>query len=202
MIILPFMEEAICYCNNAKLTIESFSYLGQLNNYITLLIQPVRKFFRAGCSCFYSLFSLQGFFLKIGKGSLYFFQTVSRKACGIFYPVYFVAPVLAFIFIKQVIVIFSCPLVKFPLVLKRLCFAALIAAQLIPLALCQKIFSADLAPPEAKPPVIQSVQIIGNQRVEGRIGRHTFFCAPVVREPEVKPDAGNAETVRHRFSQD
>ena len=38
MIILPFMEEAICYCNNAKLTIESFSYLGQLNNYITLLI--------------------------------------------------------------------------------------------------------------------------------------------------------------------
>ena len=58
MIILPFMEEAICYCNNAKLTIESFSYLGQLNNYITLLIQPVRKFFRAGRSCFYSLFSL------------------------------------------------------------------------------------------------------------------------------------------------
>ena len=107
MIILPFMEEAICYCNNAKLTIESFSYLGQLNNYITLLIQPVRKFFRAGCSCFYSLFSLQGFFLKVGKGNLYFFQTVSRKACGIFYPVYFVAPVLAFIFIKQVIVIFS-----------------------------------------------------------------------------------------------
>ncbi|CUO20372.1 Sporulation initiation inhibitor protein soj [Dorea longicatena] len=50
--------DCICYCNNAKLTIESFSYLGQLNNYITLLIQPVRKFFRAGCSCFYSLFSL------------------------------------------------------------------------------------------------------------------------------------------------
>ena len=32
----------------------------------------------------------------------------------------------------------------------------------------------------------QPVQIIGNQRVEGRIGRHTFFCAPVVRKPEVK----------------
>lgn len=102
-------------------------------------------------ACFYSLFSLQGFFLKVGKGSLYFFQTVSRKACGIFYPVYFVAPVLAFIFIKQVIGIFSCPLVKFPLVLKRLCFSALVAAQLIPLALCQKIFPADLALPEAKP---------------------------------------------------
>ena len=94
---------------------------------------------------------------------------------------------MAFIFIKKVIVIFSCPLVKFPLVLKRLCFAALIAAQLIPLALCQKIFPTDLALSEAKPPVIQPVQIIGNQRVEGRIGRHTFFCAPVVREPEVKP---------------
>ena len=25
------------------------------------------------------------------------------------------------------------------------------------------------------------------RQVEGRIGRHTFFCAPVVREPEVKP---------------
>ena len=44
--------------------------------------------------------------------------------------------------------------------MKRLCFSALIAAQLIPLALCQKIFSTDLAPPEAKSPVIQPVQII------------------------------------------
>ena len=51
-------QQAISYCNNAKLTIESFSYLGQLNNYITMLIQPVRKFFRAGHSCFYSFFSL------------------------------------------------------------------------------------------------------------------------------------------------
>ena len=33
-------------------------------------------------------------------------------------------------------VIFSCPLVKFPLVLKRLCFSAFVTAQLIPLALC------------------------------------------------------------------
>ena len=43
------MEEAICYCDNAKLTIESFSYRCQFHNYIILLIQPVRKFFRAGC---------------------------------------------------------------------------------------------------------------------------------------------------------
>ena len=41
--------------------------------------------------------------------------------------------------------------------------------------------------PEAKPPVIQPVQIIGNQRVEGRVGRHTFFCATVVWIPVVKP---------------
>ena len=34
--------------------------------------------------------------------------------------------------------------------MKRLCFAALVAAQLIPLALCQKIFPTDLALPEAK----------------------------------------------------
>lgn len=44
--------------------------------------------------------------------------------------------------------------------MKRLCFSALVAAQLIPLALCQKIFPTDLAPPEAKSPVIQPVQII------------------------------------------
>ena len=60
----------------------------------------VRKFFRAGCSCFYSLFSLQCFFLEVSKGSLYFFQTVSWKAVGILCPVDFVAPVLALIFIK------------------------------------------------------------------------------------------------------
>ena len=75
--------------------------------------------------------------------------------------------------------------------MKRLCFSALVAAQFIPLALCQKIFPTDLALPEAKPPVIQPVQIIGNQRVEGRIGRHTFFCAPVVRKPEAEPPKVN-----------
>lgn len=72
MIILPFMEEAICYCNNAKLTIESFSYLGQLNNYITLLIQPVRKFFRAGCSCFTAFFLCKASFLKSEKAACIF----------------------------------------------------------------------------------------------------------------------------------
>ena len=93
---------------------------------------------------------MQRFFFEVSKGSLYLLQPVSRKACGIFYPVDFVAPVLAFIFIKQVIVVFSCLLVKFPLVLKRLRFAALVAAQPIPLALCQKIFPADLALPETR----------------------------------------------------
>lgn len=100
------MEEAICYYNNAKLTIESFSYLGQLNNYITLLIQPVRKFFRAGRSCFYSLFLCKASFLKSEKEAC-IFPDGQPESLRYFYPVYFVAPVLAFIFIKQVIVIFS-----------------------------------------------------------------------------------------------
>ena len=54
-ITLPIM---FVFMGLTMLTNASFSYLGQLHNYITLLIQPVRKFFRAGCSCFYSLFSL------------------------------------------------------------------------------------------------------------------------------------------------
>lgn len=93
---------------------------------------------------------MQCFFFEHFKGGQHFFQSVRREARCFLRLVDLVAPVLAFIFIKQVIVIFSCPLVKFPLVLKRLCFAALVAAQLIPLALCQKIFPTDLALPEAK----------------------------------------------------
>ena len=77
MIILPFMEEAICYCNNAKLTIESFSYLGQLNNYITLLIQPVRKSFRAG-PVFTAFFLCKASFLKSEKEACIF----SRRSAG------------------------------------------------------------------------------------------------------------------------
>ena len=107
--------------------------VSQLHNHITLLIQPVRKFFRAGCSCFYSLFSQQRFFLEVSICSLNFFQTVIRKASGILSPVDFVPPVLALILIKQVIVIFSGSFVKLPLVLKCLRLAALAATQLIPL---------------------------------------------------------------------
>jgi len=43
--------------------------------------------------------------------------------------------------------------------LKCLCFSALVAAQFIPLALCQKIFPADFALPEAKPPFIPNKEI-------------------------------------------
>ncbi len=83
--------------------------------------------------------------------------------------------------------IFSSSFVKLPLVLKCLRLAALVAAQLIPLALCQKVFSTDLTMLKAQPPVIQPIQIVGNKRIEGRVGRHTFLCVPVVWEPEVKP---------------
>ena len=43
--------------------------------------------------------------------------------------------------------------------MKCLCFSALVAAQIIPLALCQKIFPADFALPEAKPPFIPNKEI-------------------------------------------
>ncbi len=154
------------HCHKAD---KHFLIICQLHNYITLLIQPVRKFFRAGCSCFYSLFSLQCFFLEVSKGSLYFFQTVSWKAVGILCPVDFVAPVLALVFVEQVVAVFPCPLVKLPLVLQRLLLPALIAAQLIPLALSKEDAPADLALLEAQPPVVEPVQVIGNQRIKGSI---------------------------------
>ena len=40
----------------------------------------------------------------------------------------FITPILAFIFIKQIIVIFSGSFIKFPFILKCLCFTALITA--------------------------------------------------------------------------
>lgn len=45
-----------------------------------------------------------------------------------------------------------------PLVLKRLFLPALVAAQLVPLALCEEDTLADLALSEAQPPIVQPVQ--------------------------------------------
>lgn len=159
----------------------------QPHNNITLLIQPVRKFFRAGCSFFYILFSLQRFFLKRFKSSQHFFQPVSREACCPLCFVDLVAPVLALVFVEQIVVVFSCPLVKLPFVLKRLLLSALIAAQFISLAFCEEDAPTDFAFSEAQPPIIQSVQVIGYQRIERGIGGDTFCCTPVVWIPKVKP---------------
>ena len=147
----------------------SRGFLGQFYNNTTLLIQPVRKFFRAGCSFFYSPFSLQRFFLERFKSGQHFFQPVSREARCPFCLVDLVAPVLALVFVEQVVAVFPCPLVKLPLVLQRLLLPALIAAQLIPLALSKEDAPADLALLEAQPPVVEPVQVIGNKRIKGSI---------------------------------
>ena len=151
------------------------------------MIQPVRKFFRAGCFFFYSPFSLQCFFLERFKSGQHFFQPVSREArCPLCF-VDLVAPVLALIFVEQIVVVFSCPLVKLPLVLKRLLLSALVAAQFVSLAFCEEDTSADFTLSEAQPPIVQSVQVIGYQRIERGISGDTFCCTPVVWIPKVKP---------------
>lgn len=181
------------------------SVVSQRNNNITLLIQPVRKLFRAGCFFFDSLFPLQRFFLERFKRCQHFFQTVRRKAGCFLCLVDLVAPVLALVFVEQIIVVFSCPLVKLPLILKRLLLLALIAAQLVPLACCKENTPADFAFSEAQPPVIQAIQIVGYQRIKRGIGGNTFCCAPVVWIPEVKPcfrcryGAENAAGYMERF---
>ena len=53
--------------------------------------------------------------------------------------------------------------------MQRLLLPALIAAQLIPLALSKEDAPADLALLEAQPPVVEPVQVIGNQRIKGSI---------------------------------
>ena len=56
----------------------------QFHNDIALLEQPVRKFLRAGCFLFHSLFPLQGFFFEGIKSSQHFLQMLGRKAGGFF----------------------------------------------------------------------------------------------------------------------
>ena len=128
------------------------------------------------------------------------------RMCCPFCLVNLVTPVLALIFVEQIVVVFSCPLVKLPLILKRLFLSALVAAQFVPLAFCKEDTSADFTLSEAQPPIIQPVQIVGYQRIERGIGRDTFCCAPVVWIPKVKPcfrcrygakyPAGNLERLR------
>lgn len=97
----------------------------------------------------------------------------------------FITPILAFIFIKQIIVVFSGSFIKLPFVLKCLCFTALITAQFITLAFCQKIFSTDFALTETKAPVIQSIQVISDKRIKRAVGSYTFCSAPIIRGMEI-----------------
>ena len=54
----------------------------------------------------YSFLTPQSFFLKKVKRSFHFFQTFNRKISSFFGFIDFITPILAFIFIKQIIVIF------------------------------------------------------------------------------------------------
>ena len=108
--------------------------------------RQVCEFCRTGCSCLYSFLTLQSFFLKKVKRIFHFFQAFNRKISSFLGFIDFITPILAFIFIKQIIVVFSGSFIKLPFVLKCLCFTALITAQFITLAFCQKIFSTDFAP--------------------------------------------------------
>ena len=79
----------------------------------------------------------------------------------------FVSPVLSLVFVEQIIIVFSGSFIKLTLALEGLFFAALIAAQLISLAFGKKYFSTDFAFSEIKPPIIQAIQIIDHQRIQG-----------------------------------
>ena len=146
----------------------------QFHNDIALLEQLVRKFLRAGCFLFHSLFPLQDFFFEGFKSSQHFFQTVSRKARSFLCLIDFVSPVLALVFVEQIIIVFFGSFIKLTLVLERLLFTALITAQLISLAFGKKYFPTDFAFPEIQPPIVQAVQIIDHQRIQGRIGSNTL----------------------------
>lgn len=159
----------------------------QFYDNITLLEQPVRKFFRAGCFLFHSQFPLQGFFFEGFKSNQHFFQTVSGKARSFLCLIDFLSPVLALVFVKQIIIVFSGSFIKLTLVLKELLFAALITAQLISLVFGKKYFPADFAFPEIQPPIVQAVQIIDYQRIQGRISSNTLHFPFAVWIPEVKP---------------
>ena len=136
---------------------------------------------------FYSLLPLQGILFEGFKSSQHFFQTVSRKARSFLCLIDFVSPVLALVFVEQIIIVFSGSFIKLTLVLERLLFATLITAQLISLVFGKKYFPADFAFPEIQPPIVQAVQIIDYQRIQGRISSNTFHFPFAVWIPEVKP---------------
>ena len=138
----------------------SVSLFSQFHNDIALSEQPVRKFLRAGCFLFHSLFPLQGFFFEGFKSSQQVFQTVNRKAGCFLCLIDFVSPVLALVFVEKIIIVFSGSFIKLMLVLERLLFTTLITAKLIQLALGKENFTANLEFSEIASPIVQTDQII------------------------------------------
>ena len=124
-------------------------------------------------SFFHSLFPLQGFLFEGFKSSQHFFQTLRRKK-SFLCLIDFVSPVLALIFVEQIIIVFPGSLIKLTLVLEGLFFTTLITAKLISLAFGKKYFPTDFAFPEIQPPIVQTVQIIDHQWIQGRIGSNTL----------------------------
>lgn len=76
----------------------NLSVFRQIQNYIALLQEPARKFFRAGFLRFDRPFPLQGFPFERFKGCLHFFQPVSRKVRIFLCLIDDIVPVLAFVF--------------------------------------------------------------------------------------------------------
>ena len=135
----------------------------QIQNDICLFNEPVRKFFRAGFFRLNRPFPLQGFLFERFKGCLHFFQPVRGEA-GIFLCfIDDIAPVLALVFINEVIFVISGPFIKVPLVFECLRFPALLAAQFVALAPGKEDFPAGFAFSDIQAPVGKPVQIIYNQ---------------------------------------
>lgn len=165
----------------------ALSVFHQIQNDIRLLNEPVRKFFRAGFFRLNRPFPLQGVLFERFKGCLHFFQPVSREVRIFLCLIDDIAPVLAFIFINEVIFVISGPFIKVPLVFERLRFPAFFAAQFIALAPGKEDFPAGFAFPDIQAPVGKPIQIIDNQRMEGYISGNTFSPSLIVGIPEVEP---------------
>ena len=74
---------------------------------------------------------------------------------------------------------------------------ALVAAQLIPLAFRKEDTPADFTFSEAQPPIVQPVQVIGYQRIEGSVGADALRHTLIVQEPEVEPGVFGRHRAEH-----
>lgn len=110
---------------------------------------------------------MQCFFFEGFKSSQHFFQTVSRKSGYFLCLIDFVLPVLALIFVEQIIIVFSGSFIKLTLVLEELLFAALITAKLILLAFYKEYFPTDFAFSEIQSPIINvKIKIHKNYQIK------------------------------------